>query len=189
MSLVPVRTFRDPVDAHLQRVALEAADIPAFVADEHVVGVQWLYSTAIGGVKLLVDSEHVEAARRVLAVDSSFELAQVPESEIAPTGGDTCPSCGSTVVRTSPVFRRSLAVSLLAGLPLFFWRKRWLCPSCGHSWRRERASSPPPTGETLAAEEFVHGERGPHTVLIVLLLTWLGGLLVWYVLRQPTAVW
>lgn len=67
-GLEPVTIFTtfDAWEAHLARHTLERAGIEAFVADEHVVGVNWLYANALGGVKLRVRARDAEEAIRIL---------------------------------------------------------------------------------------------------------------------------
>ena len=65
-----IATFSKPEEAHLFRTRLEAAGIPAYVQDEHFIQMDWLYSNAIGGVRVQIADEDVEAAREFLANDS-----------------------------------------------------------------------------------------------------------------------
>lgn len=162
MSLVTVATFRDPVDAQVYKAMLEGAGIPAFVTDEHLVSTQWLYSTAVGGVKLQVDAEHLDAARDFLGTNAEGALAGVEECSQPAVDGDTCPACGSESVRASQIFRSSLALSLIANLPLFAWRSRWVCEICGHSWRMARSPFAELPPQTLDAEDEVRGRAGSY---------------------------
>jgi predicted amidophosphoribosyltransferase len=45
--LVTVATFNYPLEAHLSRAKLESEGIKAFVADEHMINANWLYSIAV----------------------------------------------------------------------------------------------------------------------------------------------
>jgi transposase-like protein len=188
MLLVTLRSYRDPIDAHVHKASLEAAGIPAFIADDNLIGVQWLYSTAVGGAKLKVLSSDVAAAAEVLEADSSSELAAIPEARDSAGDGDACPVCGSSQVESSSLFRRSLAVSLILELPLFLWRRRWVCGACGYSWRHHARSSMT-RPETAEAELLVRGPRGSHRLTLMLLLSWVGLCIIYYVLRQPTETW
>ena len=58
-----IATFSKPEEAHLFRTRLGAAGIPAYVQDEHFIQMDWLYSNAIGGVRVQIADEDVEAAR------------------------------------------------------------------------------------------------------------------------------
>jgi pimeloyl-ACP methyl ester carboxylesterase len=61
-SMETIKTYPTNLEADLARIALEAAGIPATV-----VGIGVGMEGGLGGVKLLVPREHVEAALRILA--------------------------------------------------------------------------------------------------------------------------
>ena len=139
----------------MARSALDDADIPSVVLDEHLVTVQWLYSTAIGGVKVKVAERDVVRAKAVLDRHDEAALGAVPESRLPPASGDTCPECGADTVRGSRLFRSTLAVSLWTNIPLYLWRQRWICESCGHAWKAEALPHRTQAPETLEAERLV----------------------------------
>ena len=80
--LVTIATFSFPHEAQFARMRLEAMDIPSFIADEHTVSVNWLYSDAIGGIRLQVPAAFAAQARDVL--DEPVEITSIPEAEIDP---------------------------------------------------------------------------------------------------------
>lgn len=117
---------------------LEAAGIPAYVHDEHMVQLDWFMSNAIGGVRVQIADEDVELAREVLAADAARETP--PESTVH------CSACGSDKVRMEEWPRRLAFVTLLA-MAIGLWpialvslilltfnlpiqRHRWRCGSC-----------------------------------------------------------
>ena len=55
-----------PMDANLAQGCLEASGIPAMLADAHLMQTDLLLAPALGGVRLLVDAEHVQQAYSVL---------------------------------------------------------------------------------------------------------------------------
>lgn len=59
------------VDAHIALGRLQAEGIPATLADENLVQTDWLYSIAVGGIKLQVADADAGRARLVLATDYS----------------------------------------------------------------------------------------------------------------------
>ncbi len=73
-NLVEVASFSYPHEAHIAKASLEAAEIPAFIANEHLINMQWLYSNALGGVKLLVPKTLSKQAKELLATDFSESL-------------------------------------------------------------------------------------------------------------------
>jgi hypothetical protein len=82
--LVTVAVYDLPPHAHMARQALEAAGIRATVADDQMVGMDWLLSTAVGGVKVQVWEEDAERAAAVL--ESTFSI---------PTDGEVADESGS----------------------------------------------------------------------------------------------
>ena len=143
-ELETIARFRDLPAAQLAQGMLEAAGIPAFLADEYFVGVNWQLSYAIGGVRLQVPYEHVEEARNILTVDNSAALSELQLSTAPASPTDLCPSCGSTDIRQNKLSRKSGALSLLFGLPILFWGTRLFCERCRHSWVPERCAEPFP---------------------------------------------
>jgi hypothetical protein len=89
--LVVVATFSFPHEAQIARANLESAGIPAVVENEHTVNMNWLYSNAIGGVRVLVPQTAVDDAMTILEADFSADLEAEYPSENTPT----CPHCGS----------------------------------------------------------------------------------------------
>ncbi len=67
--LVTIAQYSLPLDAYLARCKLQAAGIPCFLGNEHLVNMYWLYSDAVGGVTLMVPAEHVDAAKVLLEQD------------------------------------------------------------------------------------------------------------------------
>lgn len=89
--LVTIARFSFPFEAHIAKAQLESGGIPAFVADEHTINMNWLYSDALGGVRLQVQHEDVEQAKAVLAQDQSELLTEEQGYDAA-----VCPRCQST---------------------------------------------------------------------------------------------
>ena len=55
------------------RMRLEDAGIPAYLRDENTIQIDWLYSNALGGVRVEVAEEDVDAAKAILAMESASE--------------------------------------------------------------------------------------------------------------------
>ena len=71
MKVVNVATFDTIIDANISMGRLRTEGIPCWLADEHIVQTDMLYSPAIGGIKLQVSEEWAEQAREILATDYS----------------------------------------------------------------------------------------------------------------------
>lgn len=78
MSLVVLKKFSHPVEAHLLKSRLESEGIESFVADENIVGLNWFYSNAVGGVRLQVNEQDLEKAQAIL------NETQLSVEELAP---------------------------------------------------------------------------------------------------------
>jgi hypothetical protein len=135
--LVTLRTFRDLPEALLAKGSLESAGIECSLGDDNMVRLDWFYSNAIGGIKLLVDRSDLEAAEEVLTqpIPEHFEVSDVGEFE-----QPRCPKCGSLDVNfqeSDPTAYLSLAVSL----PMPFYRRAWRCRSCKAEWEADEASN------------------------------------------------
>ncbi|MDR2875814.1 MAG: DUF2007 domain-containing protein [Methylobacillus sp.] len=126
-SFITIASFSFPHEAHIAQASLEAEGIPAFIADEHTINMQWLFSNALGGVRVRVPREFAEKAREILAQDYS----QLLDEEF---GKDDihCQKCGSANVEPYTEGKKpAFLVFLLLGFPLFFYRHGVKCKDCG----------------------------------------------------------
>jgi hypothetical protein len=73
-SMVTVATFDFLPDAEIAKGRLLAEGIQCRLADQHLVQTDWLYSIAVGGIKLQVAAKDVDQARAALDRDFSDEL-------------------------------------------------------------------------------------------------------------------
>lgn len=126
-TLVTIATYSFPHEAHLAISRLDAVGIPAYIADEHTITMQWLYSNALGGVKVQVAAEFVDKAKDVLQEDLSYLLEEkFGKDELI------CPKCGSAdLVPYTKGKKPAFIVFLLLGFPLFFNKQGYKCQSCG----------------------------------------------------------
>jgi len=88
-ELVTIRGYRDLHEALLAKGRLESSGVDTFLADENIVRMDWLISTAIGGVKLRVDAANVQVANEILdhAAPENFEESteyELPTARILP---------------------------------------------------------------------------------------------------------
>ncbi|MHA3773358.1 putative signal transducing protein [Verrucomicrobiota bacterium sgz303538] len=128
--MVTVATFNKPEEAHLLRMRLEAGGISAYIQDENMIQMDLLAANAIGGVRVQIAEEDVEAARELLAEDQGVKNG---------TPAITCPKCHSTKVARESFSRRLAFLSLLLlGFPLLWLRRRLRCEECLHTWKPEK---------------------------------------------------
>lgn len=148
-ELITIASYSQTYEAHIARSFLESHGVEGFIADEHLVSANWLYSNAIGGVRLQVRTRDVKAAQALLA---SHERALAEDSldidwgEVDPSWSDevreesdsvySCPQCRCSDVYYEAFSRRLIFLSiLLLGIPLPFLSRTWICDRCGHRWK------------------------------------------------------
>ena len=129
-----VAHFREPYEAHIAKGLLESHGVPAIVFDEHIVWMNWMYSLAVGGVKVKVPPEFVTQAKELLEQDFSSHLSQIPESSLPKAPGDICPECSSESVNPNLQSMWWLIPSIFFLLPIFYRFRKYRCDGCGHQW-------------------------------------------------------
>lgn len=132
-QLVTVRRYRDLTEAYVGRSLLESAGIPAWIADEHLVRMDWFLSNMVGGMRLQVDERDEAAALEILEaeVPRTIPYGQ-EEAYVQPT----CPKCGSTEVTLGDGTEsgRSLVALGLLAIPVPPREAAWHCEACGAKW-------------------------------------------------------
>jgi hypothetical protein len=89
LNRVTVDNFSKPHEAHLAKLRLDSAGIDSIILDENIVSVNPLYSTAVGGIKLTVNAEDENEAKRIL------KEYREEQKEYEKTIEKQCPKCGS----------------------------------------------------------------------------------------------
>jgi hypothetical protein len=127
-KLVTVAAFSLPIEAQLARLRLESHGVECRIDDENIISINWLYSDAIGGVKLKVRESDAERAREVLESEGEDFSAEGP-IEYDMDEGPGCPVCGST--RSMP---RGFLSRFASEFELPVKRERE-CLRCGHAFK------------------------------------------------------
>ncbi len=110
-ELITIANFSHAIEAHLSKMRLESEGIECFIADEFTVAANWLFSNAIGGVKLNVKESDVEGALEVLQqapVDMDTVDVGVEVEEDEPR----CPECSSPDIHYERFSRRVVLLSI-----------------------------------------------------------------------------
>ena len=125
--MITAARFSFPYEAHIARAKLESEGIPAVVADEHTINMQWLYSDALGGVKVQVPESLLACAQEILAHDDSEVVVEQEGEDLL-----CCPVCGSEQAELQIRGRRP-AFFVFAVLQFPFWpfRRQVKCEACG----------------------------------------------------------
>lgn len=129
-QLVTIGSYSTPYEANLVRGELEAFEIDATLADENAISLNWLWSNALGGVKVQVPESKVTEALGVLGTERSDEPdgRDVPQTTL-------CPSCGSSNTHYFLDKRGSFLTWLLLGIPVMPAVSKKECADCGRKWK------------------------------------------------------
>jgi hypothetical protein len=73
VKLVTLRRFRDLPEALVAKGLLDSAGIKCFLSDENTVRMDWLWSNALGGVRLWVREDDLAESTALLGYDFSNE--------------------------------------------------------------------------------------------------------------------
>jgi tetratricopeptide (TPR) repeat protein len=144
---ITIAAFSHPTEAYIPKTKLEIEGIPSFLANEYIVNMYWLYSNAVGGVKLQVKAGDVEEALAIITPASLTSEEIEEDQEDAVEDDSQCPNCHSTDItyekyRMGWVFASWLlsGFSLLfffgitGGFPIPFLKRKWHCRDCGYEW-------------------------------------------------------
>lgn len=131
-TLVTVGTYSTSYEANLVRGELEAFEFHANLLDSSTIDVNWLWSNALGGVKVQVpESEFAEACQILESEPSDTEA--LPDT--AGTPAPACPHCGSLHTDYYLDKRGSFLTWLILGVPLVPAASKRVCTECQSRWR------------------------------------------------------
>lgn len=139
-ELMTVREFRDLPAALLAQGLLQSAGIECFLDNANIVRMDWLWSNAVGGLKLRVKPEEAQAALEILKqpIPAGFNVEDVGIYE-----QPKCPKCGSLDITFEELNKAFAYTSVAFRLPLPIHNKGWKCHSCGHDWMDETEPESP----------------------------------------------
>jgi hypothetical protein len=130
-KLVTLRKFRDLPEALLAKGSLESSGIDCYLGDDNMVRLDWFISNLIGGVKLRVKPEDVEAANQILdqPIPEEFDVEGVGEYE-----QPRCPQCEGLDVSFEELNKPVAYGTAWLNVPMPIHNKGWKCHACGHKW-------------------------------------------------------
>ncbi len=79
-DLVTVARVTEVWEAHIVRARLQAEGLLATIADEHLMSMDWLYSNAIGGVRVQVPASEQSHALSIIAAVARGDYALSEDS-------------------------------------------------------------------------------------------------------------
>lgn len=122
-DFILIGSFNRPEEAHIVAAKLESEGISTFIANENTIGMNFLWSQAVGGVQLLINKNDEGAAREIL------DLPPPPIAE------ERCPKCGNDQTKYVHGPKMLTTILFFFGLPVPFFKKNWLCLKCQHTWK------------------------------------------------------
>ena len=81
-DLVPVARYFNPTEAQVLQACLQAADVPAVVADAGLVQANSLLTVAVGGVRVLVPEGFVAQAQEVIDAFNRGDLELGDDTDV-----------------------------------------------------------------------------------------------------------
>ena len=112
---VAVRQFRDLHEALLAKGCLDSAGIQADIVDDNMVRLDWFYSNLLGGIRLKVRPEDVEAANQIF--DQPIP-EQLDVEGVGTYDQPRCPKCGSLDVNFQELNQLLSFGSAYLGIPI-----------------------------------------------------------------------
>jgi hypothetical protein len=130
-EMVTIAKFRDLPEALLAQGNLNSSGIEAVLLDDNLVRLDWLWSNAVGGIKLQVQAEDADEATEILnqPIPEAFEFGGAGDYR-----QPECRRCKSLDVTFQEIYKPVAYGSLWVGLPLPIHRKAWKCRACGNEW-------------------------------------------------------
>ena len=89
-KIIVFKTFNNPINANIAKGLLESNGIETFLQDENTIYINPIYTTALGGIKLLIKESDYEDANKLFS-DSEKEI-DISNKNLV------CPNCSSNDV-------------------------------------------------------------------------------------------
>ncbi|MDB5206623.1 MAG: hypothetical protein JWR72_1698 [Flavisolibacter sp.] len=129
MGFVILKSFANYIDAHILLGRLEEEGIQCWLKNENTTTIMPIWTTAIGGIQLMVNEDQSQRAGDLL---KKFEAEKKKVTK--------CPECGSEDVEyintmRKPVNWLSAAITFLAGDIAVMPEQRYHCFSCKSEWK------------------------------------------------------
>ena len=136
-ELVTIANFRYLPPAVVAKTKLESAGIECLLINENMVRLDWFWSNAIGGVKLLVAQADAGDAIHLLEEEIPLELVDSDTGEVYEQ--PACPRCSSLDISFGPPDKGiQLAALAFTSIPLPGGRDHWKCNHCGANGKFSR---------------------------------------------------
>ncbi len=157
--LITIRRFRDLPDALLAKSVLESADIQCFLADDNIIRMDWLWSYAVGEIKVRVRDNDAKLSDELLKANQN-PPAFIDFGGIQEYAQPACPNCGSFDIFHDELTRAAYAaliMSLLIIQLLWYPRRR---KGLGVSYMRLHVAASIAIGLSRCGRAPFFGNRG-----------------------------
>lgn len=141
MNLVTVKTFDNPIDAHLAKSVLAHHGIQSFLIDENMVALNPLFNVTVGGIKLRVPEIEVAKAHTLL-IEMDIKPVTDENDRIV-----TCPQCdspnyyqGYKSMKGAKGALSTIVSFLFLVFPLYFESVN-KCKDCGYEFESPKHNS------------------------------------------------
>ncbi len=130
MRLVDVGAYTFCHEAYSVQAVLRAFGVESYLIDENTIRIKWIWSAAVGGIKVRIAEEDLDTATDIL----STELVDPKDKALFANAWGPCPHCGGG---DSRYFPNVIPAYLLHYFFVPFLRpiRRYKCLGCGRFWR------------------------------------------------------
>lgn len=126
MKWVIIASYSYPYQAQIAKARLVSVGIPVYIENEHTVNMYWLYSHAMGGVRVAVPDDRVEDAKYLIEKDFSQDIDEEFDQPAL-----KCPHCQSYAVEPYTEGKRpAFFLFAVIGFPLFKYKHGYKCNDC-----------------------------------------------------------
>jgi len=128
-GLTTIGSYNTFLEASLVRSELEAFAVDVFLADAEMVRLNWMWSNALGGVKVQVPESEREEALDILGLEPCDEQdwPELPEAAVS-----ACPACNTEYFLDK---RGAFLTLLILGFPVVPAATKRICNDCGKRWK------------------------------------------------------
>lgn len=126
-KLVHLTSFYDVMEANLLKSRLEHEGIQCFIFDENTVNTNPLYSTAVGGVRIMVSN-----------IDANEALIVLENFKPGAAGITLCPECSSMNIKIRQTLNNYIVALFqfgFAGPGSATLKPKCTCNDCGYTWK------------------------------------------------------
>jgi len=145
VPMAVAHNYINAYEAYIARGLLEAHGISAMVEDDNIGGLNWLVSSAVSGVKVLVPEKDLKRSQEIIEETLSqdeepAEDEDPPEDQedMEDLSEERCPRCGSTWVTPWLKVKRREGSSPSKILLMLFKRNLLYCDNCKHVWKMKK---------------------------------------------------